>query len=118
MEKGRRVYLKPSVNAHSGVDLRGGKGDPVFAMASGRVVIAEGMYYEGNFIAIDHGSGIFSLYMHLDGLAVEEGRTVRAGELIGHVGSTGLSTAAHLHVSVTIDGVYVDPISLMYAVPR
>ncbi|HPO47136.1 MAG TPA: peptidoglycan DD-metalloendopeptidase family protein, partial [Spirochaetota bacterium] len=103
MEKGRRVYLKPSVNAHSGVDLRGGKGDPVFAMASGRVVIAEGMYYEGNFIAIDHGSGIFSLYMHLDGLAVEEGRTVRAGELIGHVGSTGLSTAAHLHVSVTID---------------
>jgi len=56
--------------------------------------------------------------MHLDGLAVEEGRTVRAGELIGHVGSTGLSTAAHLHVSVTIDGVYVDPISLMYAVPR
>ncbi len=118
VERGKRIYLSPSSNAHSGVDLRGERGDPVFAMAAGRVAIAEGMYYEGNYIVIDHGSGIFSSYMHLDGFAVREGQKVRPGELIGYVGSTGLSTAAHLHVSFSIDGIYADPISLLYAVPR
>jgi len=118
VQRGKRIYLRPSSNAHSGVDLRGERGDPVFAMAAGKVVIAEGMYYEGNYIVIDHGSGVFSSYMHLDGFAVREGQKVRPGELIGYVGSTGLSTAAHLHVSFSIDGIHVDPISLLYAVPR
>ncbi len=111
---GKRFYLKASTNAHSGVDLRGEVGDPVFAMAAGRIAIAEPMYYEGNYIVVDHGNRIFSSYMHLEGFAVKEGQNVKAGELIGHVGSTGLSTGAHLHVSFSIDGVPVDPISLLY----
>lgn len=118
VERGKRIYLRPSSNAHSGVDLRGERGDPVFAMAAGEVAIAEAMYYEGNYIVIDHGSGVFSSYIHLDGFAVREGQKVRPGELIGYVGSTGLSTAPHLHVSFSIDGIHVDPISLLYAVPR
>ncbi len=112
--RGKRIYLTPSSNAHSGVDLRGEKGDPVFAMAGGRVAIAEPMYYEGNYIVIDHGNRVFSSYMHLDGFAVKQGRKVNAGDLIGYVGSTGLSTGAHLHVSFTIRDVPVDPLSLLY----
>lgn len=116
--RGKRIYLEPSSNAHSGVDLRGETGDPVFAMLGGRVAIARAMYYEGNYIVIDHGNRIFSSYMHLDGFAVREGQKVGAGDLVGFVGSTGLSTGAHLHVSFSVEGIYVDPLSLLYAVPR
>lgn len=112
--RGKRFYLEPSTNAHSGVDLRGERGDPVFAIAGGRIAIAQPMYYEGNYIVIDHGARIFSSYMHLDCFAVKEGQKVNTGELIGHVGNTGLSTGAHLHVSFSIQGVFVDPLSLLY----
>jgi murein DD-endopeptidase len=110
---GKKNMLGDRLNIHKGIDLRGKSGDPVYSMADGMVVIAEPMYYEGNFIVIDHGNRIFSYYMHLKELTVKEGARVNAGDLIGRVGSTGLSTAAHLHVSVMLEDVYVDPISLM-----
>ena len=113
MVKGKKIRLGDQLNIHKGIDLRGKSGDPVFSMADGMVVIAEPMYYEGNFIVIDHGNRIFSYYMHLNELKVKEGDRVGAGDLIGRVGSTGLSTAAHLHVSVMLQDIYVDPLSLM-----
>ena len=113
IKNGKKVLLKNKLNIHRGVDLRGSTGDPVFAMADGEVVIAERMYYEGNFVVIDHGNRIFSYYMHLDELKVKEGETVRAGTLIGKVGTTGQSTAAHLHVSFVLHEVSVDPLSLL-----
>jgi hypothetical protein len=112
-KNGRKIYLKNKLNIHRGVDLRGNVGDPVFSVAHGIVVIAEPMYYEGNFIVVDHGNRIFSYYMHLNDLKVKEGDSVRAGDLIGHVGSSGLSTAAHLHVSFMIQNTYVDPLSVL-----
>jgi murein DD-endopeptidase len=112
-KNGRKIRLKNKLNIHKGVDLRGNAGDQVYSMAGGTVVIAEAMYYEGNFIVIDHGNRIFSYYMHLNDFTVKEGHIVRAGELIGHVGSSGLSTAPHLHVSVMIQNVNVDPLSML-----
>lgn len=113
VRKGRKIPAKNKISVHGGTDLRGKTGEPVYAMSSGKVVIAEPMYYEGNFVVIDHGCGVFTYYMHLDGFAMREGDTVSAGDLIGRVGSTGLSTASHLHVSLRIQDVYVEPLSLL-----
>ncbi len=110
---GRRVYLKNKVRPHRGLDLRGEQGTPVYAIADGEVVLAEKMFYEGNFLLIDHGNRIFSYYMHLDGFDVKPGVRVRAGQQVARVGSSGLSTAAHLHVSFVIQGNQVNPLSVL-----
>ena len=113
VEKGRRRYISPRKNHHSGIDLRGKKGEPVFAIADGTVVLSELMYYEGNFIIIDHGNRVFSYYMHQTSLAVKAGQRVRAGDQIGCIGSTGISTGDHLHVALIINDVHVDPLSIL-----
>jgi hypothetical protein len=113
VKNGKRIYLPKMIKVHRGLDLRGDFGEPVYAMADGIVAIAEPMYYEGNFIVIDHGNRIFSFYMHLEKFKVKEGDRVRAGDKIGLVGSTGLSTGAHLHVSLMIQDVSVDPLSIL-----
>jgi murein DD-endopeptidase len=113
MKDGRRVALAPERKIHRGVDLRGARGDPVFAIADGEVVLADSTYYEGNFTVIDHGNRVMSYYMHQDALLVKQGQRVHAGDRIGTVGSTGVSTAPHLHVSLMIDRVQVDPLSLL-----
>ncbi|MBN1532141.1 MAG: M23 family metallopeptidase [Spirochaetes bacterium] len=109
----RKVILGTRVNIHRGVDLRGKIGEPVYAMADGLVALADKLYYEGNFVVLDHGNRIFSYYMHMNDLTVKEGTVISAGDMIGHVGSTGISTASHLHVSLVIQGVQVDPLSLL-----
>lgn len=111
--KGRKIRQKDRQNVHRGIDLRGKTGEPLYAMARGKVAIAEPMYYEGNFIVIDHGNRIFSCYMHCDKLNVRAGKMVDAGDTIGRVGSTGLSTASHLHVSIFLQDVPVDPLSML-----
>jgi murein DD-endopeptidase len=111
--QGKKIRHKDKLNVHRGIDLRGKTGETLFAMASGTIAIAEPMYYEGNFIVIDHGNRIFSCYMHCDRLSVRAGERVGAGDAIGRVGSTGLSTAAHLHVSLFLQDVPVDPLSML-----
>jgi len=110
---GRRKCLKNGIRIHRGLDLRGRKGTPVFAMADGRVALAEKMFYEGNFIIIDHGNRVFSYYMHLNDIIVSRGQRIYAGKRIGSVGSTGVSTDSHLHVSFVIRGEQVDPLSIL-----
>ncbi len=112
-ERGRRVYLPPSTNIHGGLDLYGWTGEPIYAMADGRVVIAERMHFEGNFTVIDHGNGIFSGYMHQSRITAIQGSIVRAGDKIGECGATGMATGPHLHVSLWVRGVAVDPMSLL-----
>lgn len=111
--KGKKIRHKDKLNVHRGVDLRGKTGEPLFAMARGTIAIAEPMYYEGNFVVIDHGNRIFTCYMHCDRLSVRAGEQVGAGDAVGRVGSTGLSTASHLHVSVFLQDVPVDPLSIL-----
>lgn len=113
MKEGKRELLPDAVKVHRGIDLRGVEGAPVHAMAPGKVLLAEPMFYEGNFVLIDHGNQVFSYYMHMSRIEVSPGDSVKAGRVIGRVGSTGLSTAAHLHVSLAIRGTQVNPLSIL-----
>ena len=94
---------------HTGIDLRGETGEPVHATATGKVSIAgrEGGY--GNMVEINHGNGLATRYGHLSEIDVKVGQTVRIGETIGKIGSTGRSTGPHLHYETRIDGEAVDP---------
>ena len=94
---------------HTGIDLRGDVGEPVHATATGRVSIAgrEGGY--GNMVEISHGNGLATRYGHLSAIDVKVGQTVRIGEVIGKIGSTGRSTGPHLHYETRINGEAVDP---------
>jgi murein DD-endopeptidase MepM/ murein hydrolase activator NlpD len=94
---------------HSGVDLRGEAGDPVRATAAGTVVTAERHRAYGLMVEIDHGNGISTRYAHLSAISVKEGAKVPAGAVLGKIGSTGRSTAPHLHYEVRLNGEAVDP---------
>lgn len=94
---------------HAGVDLDGELGDTVFAAADGLVVLAEPLQVRGGAVILDHGLGVYSNYFHLSELAVQEGETVSKGQIVGHMGSTGLSTGSHLHWEIRVGGIAVDP---------
>ncbi len=98
---------------HSGLDIDGDTGDPVFACNDGVVVMAAELVRTGNTIIIDHGMWLFSSYLHLSAFDVEVGDFVEKGDLIGKVGSTGFSTGPHLHWSVTLNGNYMSPLWLV-----
>ncbi|HON79154.1 MAG TPA: M23 family metallopeptidase [Spirochaetota bacterium] len=109
----RKISKKSSVHQHSGVDLKGWDGTPVYALASGKVAVAEDMYYEGNHTMIDHGNGIITRYMHQSKIIVTPGQFVKGGQLIGYCGKTGMVTGPHLHIGLYIRGEYVDPLSFL-----
>ena len=94
---------------HSGLDFRSSHGDPVRATANGRVVSAGWNGGYGKMVEIDHGNDITTRYGHLSDIEVKAGQTVRVGQTIGRVGSTGRSTGPHLHYETRIDGDAVDP---------
>ncbi|TGM02095.1 M23 family metallopeptidase [Leptospira jelokensis] len=109
----RRDYNNKQGRPHGGVDFRGKTGTPIYAIQDGTVVLAQKTYYEGNFTIIDHGNKIFTFYMHQDEIKVKAGDVVKQGQQIGTVGSTGMSTGPHLHLGAKINGVLVDPLSLI-----
>ena len=94
---------------HNGVDMAAPSGSPILAAYDGEVVAADYSASMGNYIMINHGDGIITIYMHASSLSVSKGQTVVRGEEIGKVGSTGRSTGPHLHFSVRKDGNYVSP---------
>ena len=93
---------------HTGTDLGADMGTPVLATNAGRVVLARQLKVRGNMIVIDHGGGLFSGYCHLSAFNVTEGELVTAGQQIAEVGSTGLSTGAHLHWEMASQGILLD----------
>ncbi len=108
---GPRVHpIFAEVRIHTGLDLNGPGGSPIYAAAAGRVVVASEQGGYGLAIAIDHGGGISTLYAHQSAFAVSVGTEVDAGDLIGYVGSTGFSTGPHLHFELRLDGQPVDPL--------
>jgi murein DD-endopeptidase MepM/ murein hydrolase activator NlpD len=113
IKKGKKRQVSTRKRIHRGLDLKGGAGEPVYAMADGKVVLSHDMFYEGKMVLIDHGNKIFSCYMHMSERKVQAGDRVKSGQLIGAVGSTGMSTAPHLHVSFIIRGVHVNPLSIL-----
>jgi murein DD-endopeptidase MepM/ murein hydrolase activator NlpD len=106
--EGRIYNGGPVTDYHRGTDFVGEIGAPVTAAASGRVVFVGELRVRGNAIMIDHGAGVFTAYHHLSAFKAAEGQMVRAGDLIGEVGSTGLVTGPHLHWEVIVRGVEVD----------
>jgi murein DD-endopeptidase MepM/ murein hydrolase activator NlpD len=94
---------------HPGVDLIQPPGSEIKATAIGRVVHAGPMGGYGNCVEVDHGNGVATRYGHMSEVLVTEGQTVRAGDTIGRIGSTGRSTGPHLHYEVRVDGEPVDP---------
>ena len=95
---------------HSGVDMNGGMGQEIAAAAAGTVFFAGVKGGYGNSIMIDHGGGMVTLYAHQSSFAVSKGQKVNAGQVIGYVGSTGVSTGPHLHFEVRINGNPVNPV--------
>jgi murein DD-endopeptidase MepM/ murein hydrolase activator NlpD len=99
---------------HRGVDYAAATGDPVVAPAAGRIAlvgrVADGFELHGNTIGIDHGQGVLSIMIHLSQIDVKPGDMVRAGQRIGAVGSTGISTGPHLHWGLYVNGQSVDPV--------
>lgn len=95
---------------HMGIDIGAGAGSSILAAADGVVLIAAYSYSAGNYVTISHGGGVSTVYMHCSRLDVSAGETVKKGQVIGAVGSTGYSTGPHLHFAIRSGGVYVDPL--------
>ena len=107
----RRSYNGGPMNSfHAGQDFSALEGTPVYAPAKGLVVLAEPLVVRGNAVIIDHGGGLYSGYWHLVDLAVTPGQPVQPGDLLGHVGTTGLSTGNHLHWELRLHGIAVAPL--------
>ena len=109
----RRTYNGKTQSIHQGLDFRAAVGTPIRAVAAGNVVIARPMYFEGGLVAIDHGEGLFTLYMHLSEFVAKEGDLVTAGQVIANSGSTGRSAAPHLHLGVQWQNTYLEPATLL-----
>lgn len=96
---------------HSGVDIAGNLGDPIYAALGGEVMAAEQMGARGKYIVIKHSNGLETWYMHLKGMNVSAGDTVTKGQIIGLLGNTGRSTGPHLHFQVVKQNKTVNPLS-------
>ena len=100
---------------HNGIDMACPKGTPIYATRAGKVTTAA--YQAGGagyYVSINHLDGFSSIYMHMTNYVVSAGQTVAQGQLIGYVGSTGISTGPHLHFGVSYAGTYVNPLAYIY----
>lgn len=111
---GNRVHpVYGTVRFHAGLDFNSPNGSAIGATAAGTVIFAGAQGGYGNVVIVDHGGGITSLYAHMSGFAVSNGAQVSAGQVVGYVGSTGLSTGPHLHFEIRVNGVAVDPLGYL-----
>ncbi len=108
----RRHPILGFLRMHKGLDLAAPYGTPIYAPIAGRVVLAGRNRGYGNFVKLDHGSGVASGYGHMSRFAVRQGQSVERGQVIGYVGSTGMSTGPHLHWEVWKNGANVNPRSI------
>jgi murein DD-endopeptidase MepM/ murein hydrolase activator NlpD len=109
----QRVFNGKTSSPHPGLDFRVPSGTPVAALNDGTVILARPLYFEGNFVVLDHGQGLLTLYLHLSEFKVHEGDEVKRGQEIGLSGGTGRATGPHLHVAVRWQGTYLDPARLL-----
>jgi murein DD-endopeptidase MepM/ murein hydrolase activator NlpD len=108
-----RVFNGNKASVHYGLDVTGPVGAPIAASNAGEVVLVRDGYLSGNAVVLWHGAGVFTVYFHLSRVDVRSGQQVARGEVIGALGGTGRATGPHLHWSVRVDGLYVDPQSLL-----
>ena len=111
---GRRRILNGNPGSpHGGADLPGATGTPVHSAQRGQVVLAEGLFFGGNTVVVDHGLGIYTFYGHLSEIDVKVGDPVEAGAVLGKVGATGRVTGPHLHWGLTVERARVNPLQLV-----
>ena len=106
---GRKSPTKGASSNHQGIDISAPTGTSIVAAAAGEVVIATYSSSAGNYVMISHGGGVYTVYMHASSLLVSQGQSVKKGQIIAKVGSTGYSTGSHLHFGVRVNGSYVNP---------
>ena len=106
----RRSYNGgPVASYHAGSDWGAPEGTPILAPAPGVVVLAENLDVRGGAVVVDHGAGVYSNFWHMSRIDVQPGDVVQPGDQLGLVGTTGLSTGAHLHWEIRVNGLAVDP---------
>lgn len=108
-----RSFNGESKNPHTGIDYAIGMDNPTFAVADGEVVLVGEHFFSGKSIYIDHGDGLISMYFHLNDYDVAVGDSVKAGDTIGKIGSSGRSTGPHLHLGLRWHRARIDPNRLL-----
>ena len=103
---------------HYGLDIANETGTPVYAPVDGVVTMADDLYYSGNTLILDHGMRVFSTFLHMDTITVEVGETVKQGEQIGTIGSTGRSTGPHLDWRINLGNTRLDPQTIISESPE
>lgn len=109
----KRIINNKRISVHRGVDIKGQEGEEVKASNNGRVVLAKELFFGGYTIILDHGQGIYTIYMHLSEFNVEPRDIVSRGDIIGFVGSSGRSTGPHLHFGVKVQNINTNPVSFV-----
>jgi murein DD-endopeptidase MepM/ murein hydrolase activator NlpD len=109
----RRIINGKPRAPHSGTDYAADRGTPVVAVNSGRVALVADFFFPGRLVALDHGLGLYTLYFHLDTVAVTDGEIVDRGQRLGTVGSTGRATGPHLHFAAQVGAARIDPAALL-----
>lgn len=109
----RRIMNGQPRSPHSGEDISAPAGTPVRATNEGIVALVGDYFFSGKSIVVDHGLGLFTMYFHLDEIAVAEGDKIQKGQVIGKVGATGRATGPHLHWGLRINGARINPMSIL-----
>ena len=108
-----RILNEEKTSLHTGTDYPAKEGTPVLAANSGTVVLTRNLFYEGDTVIVDHGEGLFTVYLHLSRTDVKEGDKLRKGDRLGLSGSSGRATGPHLHFGIRWQGVWLDPVQVL-----
>lgn len=109
----KRIINRKKISVHKGLDINGREGEAIKASNRGRVVLAEELFFGGNTIILDHGLGIYTVYMHLSEFKGRIGDIVSKGAVVGLVGSTGRASGPHLHFGVKVANINTNPDSFL-----
>lgn len=111
----KRFFNEQARRPHSGIDIAAPRGADIIAPADGKIMLTGNFFFNGNSIFIDHGQGLITMYCHMDKLDSQQGDVVKAGDIIGKVGSTGRATGPHLHWTVSLNNSRVEPLLFLKA---
>ena len=110
----RRIINNIPKSPHTGVDVRGHKGDKIIAPNDAVVALVDKQFFGGNALVLNHGQGIYTMFFHLSKILVKPGQSVKKGDVIALVGATGRATGPHLHWGVRVQGARIDPLELIH----